>query len=379
MTQFTKETKLDLKNASNYFNVSENYIFRELSELGLYTFGALNQPPFLTPEYPQGVNSRKLFSKLNGTQQPVNAYFGIGGDTEPYRSFLFLLAMGKYQNGMKKLSGLQPKVILYDAFLYDRINKLKTDRKKHSEIFKKTEEDLRNANDKIDIADPKGWRGSQILRYIASEALEKISQLDDASRLKIERRRRIFQKMCDTVGLDVRIISSSEFLADEKYRDKVLGLIEGMKYASRRNSSILGWSSLVPVSLRENATSLLYVPMEIAEALLLNEMYDVKVKIGDKKEKGFDQFISKEKPELLFAYTIPAITSAGEKPPYRNKSDINFDMTLEEAKKFLNSSPPEVLSQFELILRELGVEVKDVIGQTLELFSEIKGGVDGKI
>ncbi|MBI4176793.1 MAG: hypothetical protein HY516_00335 [Candidatus Aenigmarchaeota archaeon] len=251
------------------------------------TFRAIDQPPFLSPG-----DARPNYPKCLA---PVpDAYYGIGGDKETYRTLISVIGLKKYKESVKEFCGSYPSAILYDAYPYDLLNR-------------------------IDGYDqPKDvWKAFRDL----------MEKKRSETGLKIARRRGIYQRMAELAGTKIRYVGADWLLEKPEYENILFGLLN--------SPSLPDWEPLVPAARRNNPASLLYMPMEIAEALVLKQEFGVRLKIGDKKEKGFDGLIYREDKDWLFAYTPPAITKTGNRPPYRNADDINFDMTLEEAAVFL--------------------------------------------
>ena len=114
--------------------------------------------------------------------------------------------------------------------------------------------------------------------------------------------------------------------------------------------------------------------MEIEEAMTLKKKFGTGLKIGDRKEKGFDDLIYRQDSSYVFAYPPPAITPTGERAPYR-ADDINFDMTIDEARSFLENSPEGVKKQFAWLLQELNRSSGNLVEDTIAIFSGVNGGV----
>ncbi len=243
------------------------------------TFRAMDQPPFLSPD-----DARTNYTK---SLTPVpNAYYGIGGDKETYRTFISVIGLKKYKESVKEFCGLYPSAILYDAYPYDLLDRI------------------------AGYDQPKdAWKAFRDL----------LKEKQGEIRSKIARRRAIYQRMAALAGTKIRYVGADWLLEKPEYENILFDLLNAAPLSS--------WEPLVPAAFRNNVASLLYVPMEIAEALVLKQEFGVRLKIGDKKEKGFDDLIYREDKDWLFAYTPPAITKTGDRSPYRNADDINFDMT----------------------------------------------------
>ncbi len=299
---------------AEYLNVDAKSLL-QLPVSAYATFRAINQPPDLS-------SSDTNRSYLKSLTTIPNAYYGIGGDKETYRTFIPVIGLKKYKEKVKEFCGIYPLAVLYDAYPYDLLNQV---------------------------------RGYRKLKDVWKAFLDLLEENKDGIEPKISKRRDIYQRMATLAGTKIRYVDANWLLKKPEYEDILFGLLNA--------PSLLAWESLVPVSRRDNPASLLYVPMEIAEALALKQEFGIGLKIGDKKEKGFDNLIYREDRNWLFAYTPPAITKNGERPPYRNDDDINFDMTPEEADVFIRDvffekapiRTPEEL-QFCGILKELNTD-----------------------
>ena len=294
---------------------------------GYVTFQAINQPPILVPGEPDQIKR-----SIASLKKPPNAYYGIGGDTENFRSLVTLLALSRYKNEVQRWAGTCPGVVLYDAYPYDFLNQI---------------------------------NGYEQLGDIWKAFRNRLEENSNDVEVKISKRRNVYQKMGNLLGTKIRYIDASWLLRKPEYEEALFGLLDNPSWSS--------WELLVPVRYRNNKASLLYVPMEIAEALTLKKLYGTRLKVGDKREKGFDKLISREEREWLFAYTPSTITPTGERPPYR-ADDVNFDMSEEEIVIFLKQSPGDVKRQFTWLLQELGKSSGNLIDDVLSVFSEIKGG-----
>lgn len=296
-------------------NISAKELLR-LPIAAYTTFAAITQQPYLSP------NETKL-SYIKTVDTAPNAYYGIGGDKETYRTLIPIIGLKKYKEKVQELCGIYPSTILYDAYPYDFLNQIE------------------GYNQPKDV-----WKAFRDLLEENKAAIDS----------KISRRRAIYQRMATLSKTKIRYVNADWLLKLPEYESILFDLLDA--------PSMSTWKALVPVSRRTNLTSLLYVPMEIAEALALKREFGISLKVGDKREKGFDDLIYREDKGWLFAYTQPAITKNGERPPYRNDDDINFEMTLEEADVFLRGvflprlgrrPTPEEL-QFRGVLEELNTD-----------------------
>lgn len=303
-----------------YFTMAERLNIDAKTLLGLplsayITFAAINQPPYLSP------NDTKL-SFIKTVNAVPNAYYGVGGDKETYRTFIPIIGLKKYKEKVKELCGIYPLAIIYDAYPYDFLNQI--DGYKQPKDVWKAFRDLLEEN-------------------------------KDAINSKISKRRNTYQKMAALSKTKIRYVGADWLLKRPEYESILFDLLA--------TPSLSSWETLVPVSRRTNLASLVYVPMEIAEALALKREFGISLKVGDKRERGFDNLIYREDKGWLFAYTQPAITKSGERPPYRNDDDINFDMNLDQVDAFLGRvffgndplQTPE-RSQFYDILKELDTD-----------------------
>ncbi len=290
------------------------------------TFQAINQPPILVP----GQRDRIRKSILN-LKKPPNAYYGIGGSTETFRTFISLFGLERYKSEVQRSTGIYPGAILYDAFCYDLLNQI-DGYEQPKDVWKAFRELLDGKSAEIKV--------------------------------KSSRRRDVYQRMAGLVDSKIRYVDASLLLRQPEYEEILSELLS--------TPSLSTWELLVPVSYRNKVSSLLYVPMEIAEALTLKQKFGIGLKIGDRKEKGFDDLIYREDSNWIFAYTPPAITPNGERAPYR-ANDINFDMTIEEARSFLERSPEGVKQQFAWLLQELGRSSGNLVEDTIAVFSAVKG------
>jgi len=306
--------------------VSTKQILRELPSEGFATLLSSYNPPFLELE-PRGLCRKSPFGKLRRVDRILPGYLGIGGYNIPLRCLLFTIALGKYQERIRKLTGETPRIFLFDASSYDAINSL----------------------------DPQ----------FSGNIIDRILDLSDSDSL--DYRNRMFQRMAEISGLKTEVIPTQDLIDTIEYRDS---LDEILKQRERMQSS---WKQLVPPRFRSNPISLLYPAMEVAEAKALSKLYGIGIKFGPKGEKGFDALISGTVPLMLFCYTPSSKTKNGPRPPYRNREDITLDMNTKTAKLFLENQPDYVIDQFSDILRELECPSNDVIKETLKIFKEIKG------
>ena len=150
-----------IQTLSNYLGITTKQMLEEMTFVGAVTLSGIYHYPVLTPESPR-MGNKSLFSKLKSLQRLPNAYYGVGGETQPYRTLLGFIGMRRYVNTLKKLTGMQPRMILYDASLYDFVNKLEIG-EKASEITNNVYSAYNDASSKVYIPDPKGWRVAQTL------------------------------------------------------------------------------------------------------------------------------------------------------------------------------------------------------------------------
>ncbi|MBI2675642.1 MAG: hypothetical protein HYX24_04240 [Candidatus Aenigmarchaeota archaeon] len=303
-------------------------LLSDVPPAGVQTFFSIFQAPYLAPEGRSGYYRKPLVSRLKALEEVPNAYFGIGGDLEQYRNLLIMIAIRKYQQSAESLSGRKPTAIIYDAYPYDFLNQL----------------DIKLSEKPAGI-------------------LSKMLELSDVG--KEERRKTVFQVMAKQAGAEVLMLTARELFVLDSYVDELSGLLERLPENRKE------WQTAVPLKYRASDPSLLYVPLEIAEALALKQTSDVRLKIGGQKEKVFDRLIARADVSFIFAYSQDAITpSVGSVAPYRNREDITFDMDIDQARAFLQKTRPETMWQFSRIAKELGY-VDEAVDATLDIFSKI--------
>ncbi len=348
MSCFIPETRRDLRiDISRY--IFDNYKSTKISEYvdnmsdcGLITFGSINQPPWIRPEPPY-MTTNPLFSRMGNKTTVPNAYYGIGGDILNFRSFLFLIGMKKYASYIGNLTGKKPMMILYDAFLYDLMNTRNDD-------------------------EYSGKNFPAIFKRLALDATEDFyAGFENGYKRRTFMRKKVFRAMAKVVDLDMDVVSSDELIFSRDYQTLLYEILD------RAENDIELWREATPQKFRSKLKSLLYAPMEAAEALTLKRRFGVGLKIGDSGEASFDFLISERDDAFTFAYTLPAVTKSGTSSPYRNRDDITFDMDEKEARNFLSKSPSKVLAQFDMILSELGIKGKNTVERAIDLFSAIKG------
>jgi len=314
------------KKLSPYLGVDAKQILREIPPEGFAALLSSYNPPFLELE-PKGLCGKSPFGKLRRVDRVLPGYLGIGGSSIPFRCLLFTIALGKYQKRIEDLIGEIPKIFLFDASSYDAINSLDSE--------------------------------------FNGDVVDRVLNLSDSSSL--EYRSRIFQRMSEISGLTTEVISTPDLINTKEYRNALEEELD------QKNSKENLWKQLLPVRFRNNPISLLYPPMEVAEAKALSELYGVGIKFGPEKERGFDSLISKTLPLMLFCYTPSSRTRSGSRPPYRNQDDITLGMDNEDTRLFLEKQPSYVIKQFREILDELGYASDDVVNQTMKIFEEIRG------
>ena len=313
---------------ADYLRVDKNQLL-SMPLAGYTTFQAINQPPILVPG-----QANQIRRPLLALKKPTNAYYGIGGSKETFRTFISLLGLQRYKSEVQRWTGVYPGVILYDASCYDFLNQIDG------------------------YEQPKDvWKAFK----------EMIDGKSEEIRARSSKKRDLYQRMARFIDSKIRYVDASWLLRQPEYEEILFKLL--------KTPSISTWELLVPVSFRNRVSSLLYVPMEIAEALYLKREFGTGLKIGDRKERGFDDLIYREDCNWLFAYTPSAITPSGERAPYR-ADDLNFDMTIEEARSFLEKSPEGVKQQFVWLLQELGRSSGNLVEDAISVFSAVKGVAD---
>ncbi|MBL7150622.1 hypothetical protein ISS86_01685 [Candidatus Microgenomates bacterium] len=338
--EIKKSNKKILYEVGQYFGTSWKNLRNMLPPEGFSCVFSLYQPAWLEPEKPRGIGRFPLLSRLQGIEA-TNAYYGVGGDLLPYRSFLFMIGLEKYQKSMEILTKTRPRIVLFDACPYDNLNRM------NPENF--------------------GVQKVADLPQTLNLILDSLAEAVDID--KMEKRRRTFNGMASLAGVGLDVISARDLITDESYRTTLRNLLE------RRGENMREWESLTPPRYRENIFSLLYPPMEVAEAMRLKDLCGIGVKIGDQKERGFDKLISEADREYIFGYTQRAKTKSGEKSPYRNQDDITFDSSLEEIKSFLERQPYHVSEQFQDILLELGYPGNDITEETIDVIEKVRGNL----
>jgi hypothetical protein len=330
--------KANLVTMAKYLKTSIERVL-EAPTASCVTFQATYQPPLLVPGDPTQIK-RNIFT----LEEPPNAYYGIGGSNYygiggseiTLRTLICLLGLGRYKQVVWELAGFYLTTVVYDASVYDKVNNIPS----YPQL-------------------PDCWEAFR-------ESLEKEDERNKESESK---RREIFRRMAGIIGIQITYVGASTLLKTPEYEENLLPLLED-------ESLLKAARLLVPPSYRDNNASLLYPLMEVAEASTLKKN-NIRLKIGDEKEKGFDALIARVDRDWLFAYTPSAITSEGKRPPYRAE-DITFDMTEKEAREFLEKSPERVRQQYAWLLRELGrisgeVNERELIGEVISLLREIKG------
>ena len=183
-----------------------------------------------------------------------------------------------------------------------------------------------------------------------------VSEQDRPKRQDIMRncelRSQYLQRAIDISGIDARYVDSRKvFREDEDYRTALDESLEFVERLQKDNPELV--ARILPANT--NPASRLYLPLEIAEALYLENKFGVEGKFGPKTEEFFDEAIFGLTSEKGVPYQSIRCPFGPRKPGYL--SDRNVIWT---------DSPDYFVSG---ILRSDG-EYREFVGQYLDPFGK---------